>query len=353
MDTLWKYLEKQVEEGVNGTVTWFPPEILKWIADVGLDVALDATEYATRPFTGRYFYEELRGMSEASGVSFQRLAQIHMIGELTKGACSMFGASHSATKTGSLLQLRALDWDTKGPFKDHPQLTVYHSNVSGQNTFANWGWTGWVGSITGMSDVPLGISEIGVAFPDDTFGEESRFGIPFTFILRDVLQFDSSLDDAITRITNAKRTCYLILGVGDGRKRANIEPAFPFRGIEYSSSVAKFFTPETMEPVNATWHPRMKDVVYYGMDWLCPGYNEKLHEQLQSVHGNLTAELAIQEVTAKVQTGNLHVAYYDYEVMRMYVATARKSSITTGPQYAYDRTFTRLDMNAIFSVSSP
>ena len=37
-----------------------------------------------------------------------------MIGELTKGACSMFGANASATPDGSLLQLRALDWDVDG-----------------------------------------------------------------------------------------------------------------------------------------------------------------------------------------------------------------------------------------------
>ncbi len=32
----------------------------------------------------------------------------------------------------------------------------------------------------GVSSEKLAISEIGVSFPDDTFGEESRFGIPFT-----------------------------------------------------------------------------------------------------------------------------------------------------------------------------
>ena len=32
----------------------------------------------------------------------------------------------------------------------------------------------------GMSSRKLAISEIGVTFPDDTFGKESRFGIPFT-----------------------------------------------------------------------------------------------------------------------------------------------------------------------------
>lgn len=63
----------------------------------------------------------------------------------------------------------------------------------------------------------MAISEIGVAFPDSTFGKMSRIGIPFTFILRDVLQFDNSLQDALDRMTNANRTCDLILGVGDGK----------------------------------------------------------------------------------------------------------------------------------------
>ena len=34
-----------------------------------------------------------------------------------------------------------------GPFKDYPQVTVYHP-TSGR-AFANIGWTGWLGSITG------------------------------------------------------------------------------------------------------------------------------------------------------------------------------------------------------------
>lgn len=34
--------------------------------------------------------------------------------------------------------------------------------------------------VIGVSSQKLAISEIGVSFPDDTFGEESRFGIPFT-----------------------------------------------------------------------------------------------------------------------------------------------------------------------------
>lgn len=34
--------------------------------------------------------------------------------------------------------------------------------------------------LIGISSVKMAISEIGVSFPDSTFGHESRFGIPFT-----------------------------------------------------------------------------------------------------------------------------------------------------------------------------
>ena len=37
------------------------------------------------------------------------------------------------------------------------------------------------------------------------------------YILRDVLQYSNSLDEARNAITNANRTCNLILGVGDGK----------------------------------------------------------------------------------------------------------------------------------------
>jgi hypothetical protein len=141
------------------------------------------------------------------------------------------------------------------------------------------------------------ISEIGVSFPDETFGTESRIGVPFTFLLRDILQWDLTLDDSVNRMSNAKRTCNLILGVGDGKLPA-------FRSVQYSGSNIRFFDDQNMQPVY-DWHPRMKNVVYYGMDWLCPGYTKVLSEQLTLHHGNITAEIAISDIVAYTQTGNL------------------------------------------------
>jgi isopenicillin-N N-acyltransferase-like protein len=44
----------------------------------------------------------------------------------------------------------------------------------------NIGWSGWIGSIQGFNSRKVSVSEIGVYFRDDSFGKESRFGIPFT-----------------------------------------------------------------------------------------------------------------------------------------------------------------------------
>ena len=73
------------------------------------------------------------------------------------------------------------------------------------------------------------------------------------YLLRDILQFDATLSDSMSRITNAHRTCDLILGVGDGKVSfltsvisdgMYTHQIDSFRGVEYSKSVANFFTPE-------------------------------------------------------------------------------------------------------------
>jgi len=343
VEGVWTYLEKQVEAALNGTFHNLKPWFVRMVAELGMDVALDLTYDATRPYTGVYFEEEIKGMADATGIPEAKIRRIHMIGELTKGDCSMFGAWGNATKsTGHLLQLRALDWDMDGPFRNFPQITVYHPTEGSPygHAFANIGWTGWVGSITGISSKKLAISQIGVAYPDDTFGKESRFGIPFTYLLRDILQFDNSLEDTEKRIKAAKRTCDLIMGVGDGNSGE-------FRGIQYSASVANFMTDTDMMPI-ADWHPRMNNIVYYGMDWLCPGFNIVLHDQLQFAFGSITPEITIRNITSRTQTGNLQIAVYDLTSMIVHTANARRDG-ATGPVNAFERQFVRFDATQLFN----
>ncbi|XP_070541871.1 protein dcd1A-like [Ptychodera flava] len=328
VNDVWKYLEDTVVEAINSTVPFFAGWFLKDVADFGLDLALDLEILATEKYTGKYFLDELRGLADASGLSEQKLKRIHMLGEITKGTCSMFGAWGKAVPVpGTVLQLRALDWNVDGPFKNHPQVTVYHPDSSGDNghDFANLGWTGWIGSITGMSSKQMAISEIGIVDADDTWGQESRFGVPFTYLLRDILQFDYTVDDSINRIANAHRTCHLLMGVGDGKLGT-------FRGVQYSAGVSNFYDDKNMLP-QGDWHPRIDGAVYWSMGWQHKSFDTVFARQLQKYHGNITAANTIRDLVSIIQSGDSHCAVYDLNQNYMYVANARKDG-ASGPLQA-------------------
>lgn len=229
-------------------------------------------------------------------------------------------------------------------------MIVYHPSELG-HAFANVGFLGWVGALSGQSSAQMSIHEIGVSFPDTTyFGNESFTGTPFVFMLRDILQFDNSYNDTIERITTSNRTCDLILGTVDGK-------AETARAFAVSASQVEVFDDENLQPWNNTadtWHPRFKDIVYYGMDWLCPGYTLPMSEQLRAMYGSLTVENTISNLTAIVQTGDVHIAVYDLTEQILHVSfMASTNSTVPLPQMAYDRQFTRLDLNQLFAEPAP
>jgi isopenicillin-N N-acyltransferase-like protein len=173
---VWAYFESQI----TSDLTFLPAWLSDMIANFGLEVALDVIADLTAPSTPAHFYQELQGLADATGVDYKRLLRIHLIGELTQGDCSMYGAWGNATADGKTLSMRALDWDTDIPAVQYPTVFVYHPN-DGSNSFANVGFVGWIGALTGQSSQQMSIHEIGVAFPDATFGNESFRWYPLHF----------------------------------------------------------------------------------------------------------------------------------------------------------------------------
>jgi len=105
-------------------------------------------------------------------------------------------------------------------------------------------------------------------------------------------------------------------------------------------------------PYNDTWHPRLENIVYWGMDWLCPAYNLVLSKQLQKYYGKITPELGIQYLTAVEQSGDSHLAYYDLTNLGLYVSFAAPHGVG-GPAEAYARQFVKFDAKQLFSEPKP
>ena len=81
-----------------------------------------------------------------------------MIPEYTRAGCSILGTWGKATVNGDLIHLRALDWDVHNPINKYPTFIFYNLNSKGSRPFVNLAWAGFVGSITGFSEI-TGVGE--------------------------------------------------------------------------------------------------------------------------------------------------------------------------------------------------
>ncbi|CAF1197917.1 unnamed protein product [Adineta ricciae] len=343
MPKVYAYFEKEVTEKLEHLP--IPESLKELIAKKGLAFALDVQNSFVEPYMDEEIYNEIRGISDAANIDYKLLVRIHMFGELTRAHCSYYGAWGKATLGGKTLQLRAFDWDMHAGLQDYPVITVYHplSSKLG-HAFTNIAWAGYIGVLSGMSSSLLGMTSIGVELPDDTFGDESMSGQPFIFVSRYILQFSETVDDALSYISNVRRTCRLIVGIADGKLNTA-------RMIQYSHSKVSFFDDVNLQPA-AEWHPTIPNIVYNGMDWLCPSYQYKLYEQLMSEYGKITAESTIENISAIVKTGDVHVAIYDLTDNILYLANGGSPN-KQGPKPAYQRQFNKLDLKIEYARSQP
>jgi hypothetical protein len=322
----------------------FPKDTPKWILDLveqyGVPFALDMTYQMTKPFTPAHFEEELKSIAQGSGLPVSLFRRLNMIPELIKASCSMVGAWGPAiaqTEEGStLFQLRALDWDTDGPFNDFPAVMVYHPSEG--VPFATLGWTGFVGGLTGYSSSNVGICEKYWGGYNGTYFDE---GYPFHYLLRDILQFDTDTSAAMNRIIHAQRTCAIFVGLGDS-------DTHQFRAVEYSHDSVSMYSDKSFPRYPG--HPGAMGLVYVDKHFQ-PSHDPCLGSVLLSNYGHLDTNHLILAASLH-QTGDNHAAIYDFSKNFMYVASA--SSASTPPVIpAYNRPFLQLDLNKLWAETKP
>jgi len=154
-------------------------------------------------------------------------------------------------------------------------------------------------------------------------------------VLRDILQFDRTVDDAISRVTDVTRTCWIWVGVGDNTTGE-------FRLINYSAPSINVF-----DPYNSPFEPHIEDMVYVGINQQC------LSELLTGYRGQIDPQVVIQNILPVVQTGDLHAVVYDFQHNLMFVSNAPMLNVTSGSSNAFDRIFVQLDMNEMWAEQPP
>jgi isopenicillin-N N-acyltransferase-like protein len=196
-----------------------------------------------------------------------------------------------------------VDWVMDAPFRNYPQITVYHP-TTGHN-FVTIGFTGFIGSISAINDQQVVISASNVQFPDESFGSNIKNGpgLPFVFLVREIAQFDNTFKNAEERIISTPRTLNLILGLGDGK----IEK---FNAVQYSRSITNFMDDTTPLPACAQ-SENIHNVVYIGLDWCCPGYTQKLAQQLLLAKDTINPNSVKETVLPKTEIGSVQSVIFN------------------------------------------
>jgi len=320
------YLTTNLSEYINR----LPKFIKKWLGKTAIKTilgVLDLNYLITKAYTPKRWDEEYRGIGDGSGIKASIWREINLIPELLKAACSISGAWGPATKSGKLIQVRALDWEAHAPMSKWPQITVYHSTEPGSVPFANIAWTGFIGSLTGYSSTGIGISERLRGGPGEL---QTRFGKPWTYVLRDVMQFSRTIDDALEQIRTANRTCSIYVGLGSAVNNT-------YRIIHYSHKEFDVFDDTNWH--HDEMHPQRKGLIYKEY---CQA--ECWKNILEPRYGSLDAEVFYKYVTPSGQTGDSQVIVTDYATHTIYAAYPDPKTSVPG----YFRPFVEIDLKPFF-----
>ncbi len=176
-------------------------------------------------------------------------------------------------------------------------------------------------------------------------GFETYKGIPWTYMFRDILNFDSSIDEALSRIASSHRTCSIHLGVGAARDKD------PFRLVDYSVNDVHIYNDVNFPEYGA--HTNKGSLLYYDKT-VQPSSNACLPALMDEFHGQLTPEVVIRNVTALHRTGDMHIAVMDFAGRNLYVSNAAVYDEAAGSaQPAYDRSFVQVSMDALWNEPKP
>ncbi|MBI3319345.1 MAG: hypothetical protein HYZ89_01990 [Candidatus Omnitrophica bacterium] len=199
------------------------------------------------PFIPTDYLEELRGLSDSSGVPLKDLWRLHAIPDRTY-ACSNFAAWGPATAGGRLVHLRNLDWNMHAGIQRHAVVFVVHP--TGKQAFVNVGWAGFVGVLTGINGDELSIGQVGAATMDVT-----PKGIPMAFLMRKVLEESSDGEAAVRIIREAPRTVGVNYVVADAKAARAV-------AIETTSKAAVVFEADDPKEHAVPYAKPMADVVF-------------------------------------------------------------------------------------------
>ncbi len=264
------------------------------------------------PFIPEKYEEEMAGLAETSGISLDEIHLTNVFPALFH--CSGFALFNKATVDGKLYHGRVLDYITDLGLQYN--AVVYILQPKGSFAFANVGFAGFIGSVSGMNDQQVAFGEMGGA------GEGDWDGMPMAFLMREGLERAKTLAEAVTIFRDTPRTCQYFYVISDGK----IPDA---RGL--ATTPAKF---EVVKPNQL--HPLLQHPVEDAVLMSAGDRYEKLFERVKQNYGKIDAEKAIRLMDRPVaMKSNLHDVLFAPQSLEFWVANAGAYTPASSEPYTH------------------
>lgn len=160
---------------------------------------------------------------------------------------------------------------------------------------------------------------------------ETRLGKPWTYAIRDTIQFSETIDDAMNSLGSTHRTCSIYLGVSNIKNMT-------FRLVEYSHKEFKVYNDKNFSYTPA--HQQMDDVVVMAVheDKGDSCMNDLLRENYGAVNGEWIANV----LAASHHTGDTQLAVFNFNTKELYFQVSNRTKL------AFDRPVIRVQLHNYF-----
>jgi len=295
-----------------------------------LEELFDESYERMRPFIPEEYIDEMHGLAHGSKMPLHVIHAMHALPSITewggkrkikdvvKGmmdgslstSCSNFAMFKSATKDGEMYVVRILDWGLHKISKLHEYPLISVNIPEKGNAYANIGWVGFLGAISGMNEKGITLGEMGYGNPPN----ETLRGKPMPFVLRDILSYANNLKDVRHIISSSPGDMSFVYLMSDG-KSGEAE------GYVRDHDRFKIFKPgETFEDNGHVVKP-IKDIVYGGH------YVDTLNTELSAACGSITPEYLMKAVIPKVaMPSNFQNVVYNPKQLQFWVNNAKSKS---------------------------
>lgn len=285
---------------------------------------LEAAFKRLKPHIPADHLAEMRSLASAMQWDPHLLETVNVFPELFH--CSGFAVFDSATADGTLYHGRVLDYMTTIGLQD--AATTFVIAVDGKIPFANVGYAGFIGSVTGMNAEAISLGEMGGG------GEGQWDGVPMATLMRRALEECSTLDEVKQLWTENPRTCEYYYVFADGKTNQAV-------GVAAVPEKVEFIAPGQADPRLGKGIP----------DAVVLSAGERLQTLRQRVlknHGRIDAEAAIGLMNRPVaMQSNLHNALFVPAKRILYVANA------THDQPAAQCKYVRYDLQELLDSIKP